>query len=280
MTNQVRTRLEVFGEVSVALSRCTARLPLPIDQADVHATRALKQAGSELSRREAALAQARAALAAATEEEAAQAAQVVRTCEEASGRARRVVREIETLAETQRRRARSLLHSASELTQSGQSSLRSWEGGLEIYLSRRAGTGSSGERSQPTAHNGSSDGLAEIGLTMVPVDAATFADNPIRSWDKASREDIAWAVERWDSVVSKVVARGGGLAELEDRDRREGAKPGSMRELSRAYECFTGGDRIRVEPRGDGTYGVIGGRHRLQVAKELGVHSLPVEIVR
>jgi ParB-like chromosome segregation protein Spo0J len=42
---------------------------------------------------------------------------------------------------------------------------------------------------------------------------------------------------------------------------------------------FLGDDPIRLSRRPDGTFDVIGGRHRIQVARQLGIGSLPARVM-
>ena len=42
---------------------------------------------------------------------------------------------------------------------------------------------------------------------------------------------------------------------------------------------FLGSDPIRVSRRSDGSYSVDGGRHRVELARRLGIRSLPVRII-
>ena len=44
------------------------------------------------------------------------------------------------------------------------------------------------------------------------------------------------------------------------------------------YDSYYGNDHVRVEKSGD-NYDIINGRHRLWLAKQMGVESLPMEVV-
>ena len=37
---------------------------------------------------------------------------------------------------------------------------------------------------------------------MGDVNSFDFSDNPITSWGKASRDDVEWAVSRWDDTIA------------------------------------------------------------------------------
>jgi len=116
--------------------------------------------------------------------------------------------------------------------------------------------------------------LAQKGMRMVQIEEATFADNPILSW-RALPADYAWACEKWDRVVSKAISQGQGRDDLVQRDISSGAAPDSMRHLANVWDIFLGSEAIRLDAKADGTYEVINGRHRLQIARDLGITHLP-----
>ncbi|MFC9420041.1 ParB N-terminal domain-containing protein [Bacillus mobilis] len=116
--------------------------------------------------------------------------------------------------------------------------------------------------------------LAQKGMRKVQIEAATFADNPILSW-RASPADYAWACEKWDRVVSKAISQGQGRDDLVQRDNSSGATPDSMRNLADVWDIFLGSEAIRLDAKADGSYEVINGRHRLQIARNLGITHLP-----
>lgn len=144
------------------------------------------------------------------------------------------------------------------------------------------GTGASGgsavESAAPSTRNSGTSELdwylAQKGMRMVRIEAATFADNPILSW-RAAPADYAWACEKWDRVVSKAISQGQGRDDLVQRDNASGAAPDSMRHLAHVWDIFLGSEAIRLDAKADGTYEVINGRHRLQVARDLGITHLP-----
>jgi hypothetical protein len=60
------------------------------------------------------------------------------------------------------------------------------------------------------------------------------------------------------------------------RDGTRGAPP--FRRTADVYDMILGSDPLRVEQRADGTLNVINGRHRIEIARELGVIHLPAAV--
>jgi hypothetical protein len=118
--------------------------------------------------------------------------------------------------------------------------------------------------------------FADRGLTDVPISNAKFDDNPIiDGYHKggASQTDYRWAVETWDSVVRPGVLRG---ATHEDFERRDAARAApEFRRTAAVYDMFMGDDRLIFSSRGDGALDVTNGRHRVEVARSLGISHLP-----
>lgn len=247
--------------------------------------KALSTASEALRERRWQLDRALADLAAAQDEQAAAACQRrVAYASEQVAIAESVVQTVQSSAEQFQKRFPTFTRSVRDTVLKGQSKLRTLDAGLDRYLAAGGGTGSVASSGGGTAGRGSlgNDGpsaLARHGLEAVAVIDADFSDNPVVSWNKASRSDIEWAVDRWDTVVSKVVARGGSREELAERDQREGTA-GTMRQLAGVWDMFLGSDPVTLSPRQGGGYDVVGGRHRLLVAREMGVNHLPARVLR
>jgi hypothetical protein len=148
---------------------------------------------------------------------------------------------------------------------------------LGSYRASGAGGGSGG--SSGGGGQGSAF-LVGMGLTSIDVGAADFGDNPIiGSFGRGdtTRVDYRWAVQTWDEVVGPGMRRGMTRADFEARDAARGAQ--QLRRTAAVYDMFLGDtDRIRVSRRPDGTLDVTNGRHRLEVARELGIRSLPGQV--
>jgi hypothetical protein len=118
--------------------------------------------------------------------------------------------------------------------------------------------------------------LDELGLRLAPVDSFDFSDNPILGWNKgATAEDTRWAVERWNDTIAPGIATGATRSDFEDYDNRSGAAP--MRKLAMVWDVFLGSDPIKPDASGPGgKSGLVGGRHRIAMARLAGVRFLPV----
>lgn len=167
-----------------------------------------------------------------------------------------------------------------ELVPPARADLRRRSAHLGTY--RSAGGARSSTSSPSTRGRSSRSGPAvgAYGLEPVAVAALDFADNPIigefgRGGMKAA--DYRWLVETWDAVVAPGLARGLTRDDFAARDAKRDAQPG--RRTTDVYDCFLGDtDRIRLTRRPDGSFDVINGRHRIEVARQLGVTSLPGEV--
>lgn len=128
---------------------------------------------------------------------------------------------------------------------------------------------------------GVSEALAGRGLTVVQVANADLAENPIVGAfgrGDTGRADYRWLVQTWDEVVGPGVGRGMTRDDFVQRDAERGAPP--LRRTSDVFDLFLGdANRIRLTRRADGSLEVNNGRHRLAVARELGVASLPAQVI-
>lgn len=138
------------------------------------------------------------------------------------------------------------------------------------------GTGGSGPASVSV---GGSAPLSSFGLSEVHVSAADLADTPIQGGfgrGGATRADYRWAVQTWTDTVGPGVAKGMTRDDFVARDQRNGAAP--LRRTADVYDMFLGTDRIRVNRDANGSLNIVNGRHRLQIARDLGIKSLPGQV--
>jgi hypothetical protein len=135
-------------------------------------------------------------------------------------------------------------------------------GGVVIMGARvaPASPSGSGDPSSGRGNAGAREQLSEVG-----VDHLDYPDNPIG------------AVEAWDTKVKPALARGAGRDELAARDTASNARP--LRRLADVYDIFLGSDAITVSRMSNGKLDVQNGRHRIEVAREMGVRSLPVRVL-
>jgi hypothetical protein len=153
---------------------------------------------------------------------------------------------------------------------------------LASYHSSRAGrTESPASRTSGESTRAPSEWLNGTGLTEVDLASVDFGDNPIVGAfgrGDATRADYRWAVQTWDDVVRPGVMEGMTRADFEDRDALYAAP--ALRRSATVYDLFLGdSDRLRLSRRPDGRFDVTNGRHRVHAARELGIRSLPGQVV-
>lgn len=196
--------------------------------------------------------------------------------EEAKRASQRITAVVQRLSALQRAQ----VHSTETLVSSARADLSKRGGHLGVYRGGGAGAAGGGPASAST-RDGEGGWLSGTGLTSVDVTAADFSDNPlIGSFGRGdtSRADYRWAVQTWDEVVGPGVAKGMTRDEFEARDAARNAPP--LRRTAAVYDLFLGDtDRLRLTRRPDGSLDVTNGRHRLEVARELGIKSLPGQVI-
>jgi hypothetical protein len=118
--------------------------------------------------------------------------------------------------------------------------------------------------------------LDRFGLSNLRVNVADLTDTPLQGEfgrGGASMADYRWAVQTWNDTVGPGVAKGMTRDDFAARDLRGGALP--LRKTADVYDMFLGTGRIHVAQRPDGSLNIVNGRHRFQVARDLGITSLP-----
>ncbi|MHA6784694.1 hypothetical protein ACVGOW_27405 [Pseudonocardia saturnea] len=122
--------------------------------------------------------------------------------------------------------------------------------------------------------------MSESELTDFDVATADFSDNPIvgnfTRDPGMSRADYRWAVQTWDEVVRPGLDRGLTRDDFATRDAQRGAPP--LRRTADVHDMFLGDEPITLNRRPDGSYEVNGGRHRIAIARELGISHLPGKV--
>ena len=148
--------------------------------------------------------------------------------------------------------------------------------GFAVLGSRHVDADGPARPGGPGLQPGAAPWLAGNKLTDLDVAQVSFADNPITGTfgrGGLTRADYRWAVSTWDEVVRPGLDRVMTRNDFAARDTAGGAPP--LRRTADVYDMFLGSDPIRVERRPNGSISVINGRHRLQVAGELGITRLP-----
>ena len=138
---------------------------------------------------------------------------------------------------------------------------------------------SGGASGNTSAESAEDKALRQRGLVSVPLQTTSHADNPVLDgYHKGgtSRSDYRWAVETWETVVKPRVAAGESRDDFVRRDEARGAT--GFRRTAGVYDMFLGDDRLVFSRRPDGTLDVTNGRHRIDVARGLGITHLPGEI--
>lgn len=281
--DQAHNRREALAAAGRALSRYQDGTGRALHDFGRALRTALASAERELSVRRAELQQALAAPAAADDESRAACQRRVDQAEQKVRAAEFVVNTIRSACEQFQGQLQRFTSLANDATLRGHAKLRNLDRDLDRYLAA-GGAGANGQAAVAGAGavgttTALASALAERGLLEIPVSSAGFADNPVVSWVHATRADVEWAVDRWDTVVSKVAARGGGRDELAARDERDGTT-GTMRQLAGVWDMFLGSDAITVSEEAGGGLSVVDGRHRLLVAAEMGVERLPARVIR
>jgi hypothetical protein len=127
--------------------------------------------------------------------------------------------------------------------------------------------------------------LSEMGITELDVSSADLDENPIlddhhsrRTFGKGglSRADYRWAVQTWHDTVGPGVASGKTREDFAERDARTNAPP--LRRTADVYDIFLGTNRILADRQPDGSLNIVNGRHRLLIARELGIKNLPGQV--
>jgi hypothetical protein len=155
---------------------------------------------------------------------------------------------------------------------------------LDGYRSGGAVLGGGGSSGMSSANAGAGS-LPGMGLAELDVSSADLDANPVLDDDRAggtfgkgglTRADYRWAVQTWNDTVGPGVAGGKTREDFVERDGRSNAGP--LRRTADVYDMFLGTDRIRADRQPDGSLTIVNGRHRLLIARELGIKSLPGQV--
>lgn len=156
--------------------------------------------------------------------------------------------------------------------------------GLRLLDTYAAGGEDSGSPSITSASAQPGNGLTGVtsrGLQDIELATIDFSENPlvgVFGKGGAKLVDYRWAVETWENVVRPGLQRSMSRDDFAERDRAREAQP--LRRTADVYDLFLGDtDQIVVSRSADGRYDVINGRHRILVARQLGITTLPGRIV-
>jgi hypothetical protein len=290
----VRTRDEALAVIDRALAQWAADSGGVLTQAVAAAAGALAVAETEAARRAAGVVALEQRLAAMRSDDPGRgtvAAQLARA-REALQAARQAVAQLAGILARVTQLQRAHVRNTAACISAARADLA--RRGVELSAYRAAGGGAGGggmpgviaplgglslATASAPAGNAIPQWLAASGMADFSVAEADFTDNPIvGTWgrDGFSRTDYRWAVTTWDQVIRPGLDRGLTRDDFEARDVACGARP--ERRIANVYDWFLGTDKIVVERRPDGTLNVGNGRHRIEIARELGIPSLPAQV--
>jgi hypothetical protein len=274
----VRTREEALALIDSALAKFDEQVGGFLTQATAVANSAVQQAEDVVRRCETAVCAREAVLAAAEEDERQRIeAELIRAHEQVN-QARRAHRRVADISEGVRTLQRSYALQCAPLVAVGRGHLAGRVRAVQEYLSGGGpGASGGGGGSAGTESGGLGAVLAGLGMTSVSVTEADLDNTPIRDGFKRgglSRGDYRWAVQTWNDTVGPGVARGMTRDDFAARDNGKPPAP-PLRRTADVYDLFLGSDAIRADRRPDGSLNIINGRHRLQIARELGIKDLP-----
>ncbi len=281
---EVRTRDEAIASVDHALQAWSTDVAGILTQAQNSMRAAEDEVARIVRQRANAVAAIEALLGSADEEQRRQLQANLVRAKEAYQQAARASVQVADVAASVSQLSRSHTTTATGQVASARAQLSTMIKALEGYRSGGVGVGGGGSTRGGSQHNGEGS-LAGRGLANVDVSSADLDENPISddggsqgTFGKGglSRADYRWAVQTWNDTVGPGVARGKTREDFAARDERSNARP--LRRTADVYDMFLGTDRIRADRQPDGSLNIINGRHRLLIARELGIKNLPGQV--
>ncbi|HET7388710.1 MAG TPA: hypothetical protein VFJ19_18820 [Nocardioidaceae bacterium] len=282
--NEVRTRDEAIALIDQAFQTWSTNLAVVLDSAQSAARAACEEADRTVGQRANEVAAIEAILTASEPEKRRELESRLVRAREAREQAKRAQVRIEGVASGVAQLIRT--HASYTTTQvaGARAQLSAMSRALEGYRSGGALFGGRGSVSSGTPRVTTGD-AGSSGHADIDVSAADLNDNRILDDNGAngtfgkgglSRADYRWAVQTWNDVVGPGVASGKTRDDFAARDTQSNAKP--LRRTADVYDMFLGSDRIRADRQADGSLNIINGRHRLLIARELGIKHLPGDV--
>ena len=153
--------------------------------------------------------------------------------------------------------------------------LREAAGDAAEYLQGAAATATS----LPASGNGNAQRMGTGDVQFVPLSEIDTSDRSIGPEDFGkgySPADLTWSYNALHEVVLPAVDRGEGLEYFEKRDTSEGLS--GTRSYTDTYLGFLGPDNaIRLNRVGN-SYQVTNGYHRIWVARQMGIDTVPARV--
>lgn len=281
---EIRTRDEAIASVDQALQVWSSNVAALLMQARSAARGAKDYVEGVVRQRASEVAAVEALLVAADDELRRQLEAKLVRAKEAYESARRACVRVNDVAASIAQLSRTHTTAAASQVASARAQLSAMSRALEGYRSGGAGLGGGGSSSRSTASVGGS-ALASMGLADLDVSSADLDGNPILDDNRSkatfgkgglSRADYRWAVQTWNDTVGPGIASGKTREDFAERDARSNAQP--LRRTADVYDMFIGTDRIRADRQSDGSLNIVNGRHRLLIARELGIKNLPGQV--
>ncbi len=279
-----------YGETTLATIDAVRRT---LREVGVRADEAVREGRDELRRAQNATAAAEAAL-----------SRCDRNCDQlvaAAARCRQAEQEADRRLE-RRRQGAALVHSASSdvLVSLRSASLgvqtnvdtavahiRDYAAGLGRYLNTRVGAVGRAPAGRLSASIGSgregpSAAALPAGFVMVRLDDIDLSDSGMHGstdFQKVTYDDMAWGVEALARMVLPALERGKSSDYFAERDHTEQLT--GDRSYSAVYHAFFSPDyAIKLALGASGRYEVINGYHRLFLAQQLHLQSVPCQVRR
>lgn len=276
---EVRTREEAINSVDKAFAQWGPNLVGILTQAsatsgaaETHASDVVRRCATRVAALEALLSAAAGEERRRVEVELAKARESRARAERARARIAALRSQVATLARTHTAESTSRVGAARATLARMSQSVQLYRGGAIAHDAAFGATAAA-------PGTASSDPLEPLGLQDVSVEAADLEDSPIVGGfgrGGTTRSDYRWAVQTWADLVEPGIRRGMTRVDFAQRDTDNASPP--LRRAADVYDLFLGSDRIRVDQRPDGSLDVVNGRHRLAIARELGIRTLPGQV--
>ena len=172
--------------------------------------------------------------------------------------------------------------------------VRGGDVGESADVSESGGGGRSRDFEELLAEAGESeDPAAELrennelrGVELFDLERVDYSDTPIAdgfNHKGAMPEDYEWSITALNDTIMPGVQRGMSRDEFTrlDNDRFgtiDESEHVPMRRYAHVFDLYFGSDRIRLHREADGSLSVANGRHRIEMARQLGLTALPGEI--
>ena len=217
------------------------------------------------------------------EEEVAEARRRLQDAHENLQIAHQWMRRVETVAQQYHIKARRLYQLTTNHTDAARTILAGKRAELERYaIMASSGAGetlSSNSSRVSGSTTSSSKKWVELGMVDVSLDAIDLSDSWVKGtgdFHKVPYGTMVEGVRNFKGIVQPAVKQGANGDYFSEMDRRAGLD--YEHGYRRLYDAFYGSEPIRLNKMGD-RYTVTGGYHRLMVARELGLETIPASVV-